>query len=183
MAQEKFERSSVVKKRTNWWRPLALVLLVYAAYSWNADPFKLEYNGYCKKDGKTRSPQELMDKFVSNIIAKQAAHGFNYIQYDSVPDFYKQNPICCVLFAWQNPKESSWGFQSTDKLFGLLVSDERYQVGISYRSKISDPKPYIGGYPIIDACAETAEEDARSSEYYEPPMTTSPFRFITGHLN
>lgn len=178
----KLPKAAKPRGRTNCWRVLALVLLPYAAFSWYSDPFELEYYGYCKKDGVTRDPQALMNKYIEAIIKEQAEAGDNYVKYSSVQDFYQNNPRCCRLYAWMRPQDYPWEWQKATKIINEWRGEARYQLTLSYKAKINDEEPYVLSSPIINTCGEAAEHSALMMKQYSPE-DSAPFRFISGHLD
>jgi hypothetical protein len=169
---------------TNWWRVLALLLLPYAVFSWYSDPFELEYYGYCKKDGVTRDPQALMNKYIEAIIKEQAEAGDNYVKYSSVQDFYQQNPQCCRMYAWQSLQLYPWWLQRSERLSARLFGHETfYQISLSYRWRINGSEPYMTSYPVISSCAVPVDGTGGSTREGYYPSGSGSFKFVSGHLD
>lgn len=168
------------KTRTNWWRRLALVLLIYSAYSWFADPFRLEYYGYCKKDGKTRDPQALMDKVIEGVIERQVEGGIGFIQYSSVHDFYEKNKNCCRMYAWQSSDEWGYSFQKFSRFVGQMSGVDYYRLSFSYRALKDGAAPFVHSRMSIDSCGRVVSPTEGKSNTYAPDAAAN-FEFVTGH--
>lgn len=170
-----------VKKKSNFWRTLALVLLAYSALNWYYDPWELEYNGYCKADGKTRDPHALMDVVVTDIIKKQANLGAGYVQYSSVQDFYGKNTDTFTMYAWFSPHEIPWWLQKADRILSRWLGyGGNYQLSFIYKSKIDGAEPNIYSVSGVDSCGKIVER----SEIHTtaaPPPSHAYFSFETGH--
>lgn len=143
----------------------------------------LNITAIAKKDGVTRDPQALMDKYIETIVKEQAEAGDNYVKYSSVQDFYEKNPRCCQMYAWQSPQEYSWGWQSVSRFAATILKDAYFRVDLTYRSRVVDTEPYVEASPLINACAERVVHMQGRAPSYHPPSGTAAFRFNAGHPN
>ena len=108
----------------------------------------LNFTGFCYRDLKYFSDQELTDIAVRRVLAEpKSVKPDDLISYVSAQDLYAKNPDCCVLF--------KWGHEFSDSILFRAIGFYDIVAQVYYRMTAEGPYPFLLAYVGLSACGRT----------------------------
>lgn len=113
----------------------------------------LNFSGFCYSKGQYLSDEDLIHAAVQDVLNRQSRDDASHIRYDSVEQFIRQNPACCIVRrsdrgGLENVLEGRWA-----RLFGLYV----LVVDIWYQAKPVGPSNYYELSIAMTSCGNVTE--------------------------
>jgi hypothetical protein len=119
----------------------------------------LNFTGFCWEKMTYYNDHDLIDAAVQNDLKFYDPNsGPLTKKYNSLGDFHRINPNCCVLYRWGH------GYASDFRIVGLY----RVVVDAWFRSQDNGPVPFYQSLTVLNACAEPQWVTGSSQSYARP---------------
>jgi hypothetical protein len=118
----------------------------------------LNFTGFCYADLRYYSEQEFLNTAVQASFKWHDPSEPQTKTYNSLDEFYKENPNCCLLHRWGHE------FVSDLRLLGFYTA----VADIWYRAEKSGPEPFYLSYVSMNACSQVVKRRGIAKAYARP---------------
>ena len=115
----------------------------------------LNVTGFCYAELRYYSDQDFIDNAARATVKWHHDSDPDTEIYDSLDEFYKLNPNCCVLRRWSDP------FANDFRLLGFYVAVAE----ISYKAKNQGLEPFYSSYVSMNACGKVVKRRGISKDH------------------